>query len=105
MPENWREPPGGNAAMHDPVTPLTARMVNCLQTILELEPMLGGMELGRFLLPEFCALKEFLHGLDGASLDEEDVSRIESATERFLHELMPSVPCARMDAWKNRPLQ
>jgi len=91
--------------MLDPVAPLTARIVNCLQTILEFEPMLRAMELGKFLLPEFSALKEFLDGLDGVSLDEDDVSRIETATERFLHELVPSVPLSGMDAWKNGPLQ
>jgi len=85
--------------------PLIARIVNCLQTILELEPMLRTMELGRFLLPELSALKEFLRDLDAVSLDEDDVSRIETATERFLHELVPSVSFAGMDAWKNGPLQ
>ena len=91
--------------MQSAATPLTARIVNCLQTILELEPILREMELGGFLLPEFTVLKEFLHGMDGVSLDEGDVSRIETATEQFLQELMSPVPAVGTGAWKNAPLQ
>jgi len=91
--------------MRGATAPLIARIVNCLQTILELEPMLRTMELGRFLLPEFSALKDFLRDLDGVTLDEDDVSRIETATEQFLHELMTPLPVAGMDAWKNALLQ
>ena len=65
----------------------TARIMNCLQTILELEPMLCNMDPGHILLSEFKKLKAFLNDMEGLSLDEEDVSRIETATERFLQEL------------------
>lgn len=66
---------------------LCARIVNCLQTILELEPMLRRMDMGRFLLDEFQALKVFLNDVNQIELDEHDVSRIESVTELFLQEL------------------
>jgi len=99
------DPQGGQEALQGAAEPLVARIVNCLQTILELEPLVRTMELGRFLLPEFSALKEFLGDLDGVSLDEDDVSRIETATERFLHELMSPVPASGMDVWKTATLQ
>ena len=66
---------------------LAARIMNCLQTILELEPMLRNMDPGHILLSEFKKLKPFLNDMESLSLDEEDVSRIETATERFLQEL------------------
>lgn len=64
-----------------------ARIVNCLQTILDLEPILQRMESGHIILSEFKVIKSFLTGMDGVVLDEDDVARIESATERFLQEL------------------
>jgi len=66
---------------------LCARIVNCLQTILELEPVLRRMELGHILLDEFQALKVFLNDVNQIELDERDVSRIENVTELFLQEL------------------
>ncbi len=66
---------------------LAARIVNCLQTILELEPMLRRMDSGQVLLSEFKVLKAFLNDMDNIALDEDDVTRIENATECFLQEL------------------
>jgi hypothetical protein len=84
---------------------LAARIMNCLQTILELEPLLRKMESGKLLLPEFKVLKAFLHDLDSVSLDEDDVARIETATECFLQELKSPVSLTRMCATNNVPLQ
>lgn len=70
---------------------LAARIMNCLHTILELEPVLRRMESGEMLLSEFGVLKSFLKGMDSATLDEADVARIENATERFLQELQTPV--------------
>ena len=64
-----------------------ARISNCLQTILELEPELERMELGKSLLAEFSVLKEFLQRIDTVVLSEEDVLRVETATSSFLEEL------------------
>jgi hypothetical protein len=72
-------------------TTLAARIMNCLQTILELEPMLRRLDSGQILLSEFKVLKAFLNDLDGLSLDEDDVARIETATEHFLQELKTPV--------------
>ena len=65
----------------------TARISNCLQTILELEPELEKIELGRSLLEEFSVLKEFLQKIDSVALNEDDVERVETATSNFLEEL------------------
>jgi len=72
-------------------TTLAARIMNCLQTILELEPMLRRLDSGHILLSEFKVLKAFLNDMDGLSLDEDDVTRIETATEHFLQELKTPV--------------
>lgn len=71
----------------------TARISNCLQTILELEPELERIELGKSLLAEFSVLKEFLQKIDTVVLSEEDVLRVETATSSFLDELR--VPLAK----------
>ena len=84
---------------------LAARIMNCLQTILELEPMLRGMESGKLLLPEFKVLKTFLNDLDAVSLDEDDVARIEMATERFLQELKTPMSLTRMFTTNAFPIQ
>ncbi|MBU1230786.1 MAG: hypothetical protein KKA55_04205 [Proteobacteria bacterium] len=64
-----------------------ARISNCLQTILELEPDLVQIELGKSLLEEFSVLKDFLQKIDTVALNEDDVERVETATSNFLEEL------------------
>ncbi|GFM33867.1 hypothetical protein LN040_02480 [Desulfovibrio subterraneus] len=66
---------------------LQSRLRNCLQTILELEPELEGLELGQDLMKEFDLLKSFMEKLEDVDLQEEDVRRIETATANFLEEL------------------
>ena len=66
---------------------LSARILNCLQTVLELEPVISRLELGFVLLAEFKVLKSFLKNMETMELDENDVTRIELATEHFLQEL------------------
>jgi hypothetical protein len=75
-----------------------ARIMNCLQTILELEPLLRTIDSGHLLLSEFKVLRAFMDDMDSVALDEEDVSRIEMATERFLQELKTPVSLTRKDA-------
>ncbi|WP_018125658.1 hypothetical protein [Desulfovibrio oxyclinae] len=67
------------------------RITNCLRTILELEPQLEQLELGDALLEEFEVLKSFLGKIDVEGVGEEDVRRIEKATENFLKELEGAV--------------
>lgn len=68
-------------------TILQSRLMNCLETIIELERDLERLELGHVLLSEFAQLKDFLEKIDQVSVDEEDVRRIEAATSHFLEEL------------------
>lgn len=72
-----------------------ARISNCLQTILELEPELERIELGKSLLAEFSVLKEFLQKIDSVVLSEDDVLRVETATSSFLEELRQPLAQAR----------
>lgn len=64
-----------------------ARISNCLETILELEPELEKIEFGKPLLEEFGVLKDFLRRIDTVVLSDEDVDRVETATANFLEEL------------------
>ena len=83
----------------------TARIINCLQTILELEPLLRRMDAGNLLVSEFKVLKAFLSEMNEAPLDEDDVARIEKATERFLYELKSPVSLFRQIETNNIRLQ
>lgn len=72
-----------------------ARISNCLQTILDLEPALEKIEIGKSLLEEFSVLKEFLQKIETVSLNEDDVKRVEIATSNFLEELRVPLAQAR----------
>lgn len=80
---------------------LMVRITNCLQTILELEPQIEKLELGKDLLKEFEQLKSFLSKVDSIDLQEDDVVRIENATASFLDELKG--PLAVLDNGGNEP--
>jgi len=73
--------------MNKAYTSHMARISNCLETILELEPELEKIEFGKSLLDEFGVLKDFLRRIDTVSLNEDDVERVEAATANFLDEL------------------
>ena len=66
---------------------LSARIENCLHTILELEPDLERLQFGHYLLRDFNILKMFLSHVEEIDVQEQDVARIEAATENFLKEL------------------
>jgi len=66
---------------------LSARIENCLHTILELEPDLEQLQFGHYLLRDFTILKMFLSRVEEIEVQEQDVARIEAATENFLKEL------------------
>ena len=91
--------------MHDVNgTDLAQRLSNCLETILELEPKLRRLEMGRVLLNEFNLLKDFLLKVETFKLAEADVERIERATANFLREL--EQPLGNMGrAARSHPLQ
>ena len=63
------------------------RITSCLQAILDLEPELSRLEVGKGLFEEFVFLKSFLEKIDRVEMSEADVERIELATASFLQEL------------------
>jgi len=66
---------------------LHSRLRNCLQTILDLEPDLERIQFVRPLLAELEMLKNIYSRLETILLQENDVKRIEDATEHFLAEM------------------
>ena len=66
---------------------LHSRLRSCLQTILDLEPDLERMQIARPLLAEFEMLKNIYSRLETILIRENDVKRIEEATEHFLAEM------------------
>lgn len=84
---------------------LHSRLKNCLQTILELEPDLGRIDIGSGLMREFSMLKSFMERLDAVLLEEDDVRRIERATMHFLEELRGPVTALKRRGERGRLLQ
>ncbi|AGW14264.1 hypothetical protein [Megalodesulfovibrio gigas] len=76
---------------------LQMRLTNCLQTILDLEPELERLELSEMLLQEYNVLKSFMDNVDSVDLEEQDVRRIEEATEGFLAELKTPLSLLRKE--------
>ncbi|MDR1359706.1 MAG: hypothetical protein LBJ82_01895 [Deltaproteobacteria bacterium] len=66
---------------------LHSRLRNCLTTIIELEGTLTATHLEPVLREDFIVLKKILQRLENVQTDEDDVCRIEAATNRFLAEL------------------
>lgn len=66
---------------------LHSRLRNCLQTILELNDGFNSPVLVHAFMQELDLIRAFLLHLDAVDLQEEDVLRIEKATEVFLNEL------------------
>lgn len=66
-----------------------ARLMNCLQTILDLESELRSIREAGSILGELTSLRSIMRDLDlkQVKLEEEAVLRIEDATMAFLHEL------------------
>lgn len=91
--------------MDSDITNLQSRLMNCLETIIELERELDRLELGHVLLSEFSQLKSFMEKIDQVAVDEEDVRRIEAATSNFLDELKTPMNLAKEDLAKGRPMQ
>ncbi len=87
-------------------TPLNSRLRNCLLTILELEGVLENTHLGPALRQEFSVLKGVIQRLENVCIEENDVCRIEAATDRFLAELKePLEGLPATDAVASRLLQ
>jgi hypothetical protein len=66
-----------------------ARLMNCLQTILEMESQLRSLRESSSLLNELSSLRVLVDDLklEQVQLDEKEIQRIEIATMFFLREL------------------
>ncbi len=66
-----------------------ARLLNCLETILEMESQLRSLHEAGALVTEITALRALIRDLEleRTSVDEADIERIELATTIFLQEL------------------
>ncbi|HDQ41785.1 MAG TPA: hypothetical protein ENN39_12280 [Desulfonatronum sp.] len=66
-----------------------ARLLNCLQTILDMESELRSIREAGSILGELTSLRSIMRELKlgQMQLEESDVLRIENATMAFLHEL------------------
>ncbi|MFI3271642.1 MAG: hypothetical protein R3Y11_06000 [Pseudomonadota bacterium] len=63
---------------------LQSRLKNCLQTILELEPVLEQLAVRHEMDAELAKLKTFMQRVEHMDLTTESVSHIEEATMAFL---------------------
>ena len=66
---------------------LYCRLKNCLLTILELESELERLQLPDEFRIELVFLKQHFEKIDHIEFIEEDLQRLELATEKFLEEL------------------
>lgn len=85
---------------------LTARLSNCILTILSLEQHLQAVSFGSNLLRELHKLRGLLGRTHAVALTEDDVRKVEMATRLFLNEIKPYnqiVKAAFSDA--DHPLQ
>lgn len=73
--------------MNDRRSTLQVRLLNCLQTIIEMEEKLSAVEGGVNLASEFQVLQSVMDRIDELEILEEDVQRVEAATGNFLKEL------------------
>lgn len=80
---------------------LRARVYNCLQTILDLEPELEKHALAERLLDEFRQLKQTILAIDSLELKESDVVRIEGSTAEFLEEIRVPLVLRGQEAGRN----
>ena len=84
---------------------LRLRLVNCLQTIIDLEPDLAQLDLGDKLEREIDVLKSVIKKIDQFRVEEEDVLRVEEATSVFLQELRFPLACKEQGKASGRLLQ
>lgn len=69
------------------MTELHIRLKHCIQTILDLEPMLHAVSIDKPFEMELSSLRSCLDRVEMMSLVEDDVERFEAATANFLAEL------------------
>jgi hypothetical protein len=72
-------------------TGLQLRLLNCLETILEMEEEMGSTNLDMNFSQELQTLKTVMRRIDQLEISECDVLRVEGATAHFLQELSGSL--------------
>jgi hypothetical protein len=72
-------------------TGLQLRLLNCLETILEMEEEMGSTNLDMNFSKELQTLKTVMRRIDQLEISECDVLRVERATAHFLQELSGSL--------------
>ena len=84
-----------------------ARLLNCLETILEMESQLRSLREAGTLVMELSSLRSLIHGikLERSPVDEADIERIELATTIFLQELEVRFQFLETSAHPGRLLQ
>ncbi|PTN38039.1 hypothetical protein [Desulfonatronum sp. SC1] len=84
-----------------------ARLINCLDTILETESQLRSLREAGSLASEFSSLRSLIRDLklERISMDEADIKRIELATTFFLQELEVRFQYLETPPHANRLLQ
>ncbi|MEN6438354.1 MAG: hypothetical protein ABFD97_07210 [Syntrophobacter sp.] len=63
------------------------RIENCVATILEINRNLGTGQIRPEIIRQFERLKAFVHAVSEESVDEDDIDRIEEATNQLLDEI------------------
>ena len=76
---------------------LHLRLQSCIQTVLEVHQALDTSQLVPELTDRFLELKQTLLDLDAAVIEEDDVKRVEAATNRLLGELKPLLEIRGLD--------
>lgn len=66
---------------------LRLRMENCVATILEVNRNLGTGRIRPEIIRQFERLKAFVHAVSEETVDEDDIDRIEEATNQLLDEI------------------
>lgn len=89
--------------MHIESTLLQHRLKHCLLTIVELEPVLSKIAMHSEIITEFQHLRTVISNVSEMSLCQEEVDRIEAATNLFLSEL--EIPLSYLEVEKDRLLQ
>jgi hypothetical protein len=76
---------------------LHLRLKSCIQTVVDIHQALDSARLVPDLTQRFAELKDLLLKLDPAAIREEDVARVESATNHLLGELKPLLKISGLD--------
>ncbi len=68
---------------------LQLRLRSCIELVIKIQEALAASELMPELGPRFESLKEALLNVDSADITENDVRRVETATNNLLEKLQP----------------